>query len=171
MSKSETEDPSDPPYQAIRDRFIESFEGSSFAGPYRDDAFIADAIWVLCIEGFRDADDTPLSKATRAIAARLMGIPDLEKEWRVSFPYVWMSKDNVLTQGEKERRGVAFRVWQKTRIGTKVTHAIAEVAAELHFSPQKVTKDYYDWKDHHDRVADLASGQRRPSNSGEEKKE
>ena len=170
MSKPAAEGQEHPQYQEVLDRFLASSGGPS-GGPYRDDAFIADAIWVMCIEAFKDPQDTPLSKATMAIASRLMGFPELRKEWLVTFPYVWGSKENALSDGEIKRRGVAFKVWDKVKRGALVTHAIAEVAAALHVSPQKVTKDYYDWKDDHDRLAARLPADHWASNAADGKKE
>lgn len=140
-----TDDDEDP-FNEQRARFEAAYDAGEMGGPYRDEAFIRDAVMVFCIETVRlGKGDTAQQKAAMAIASRLMAIPDMEKEWRVSFPYVFMNKEDTLTEGEVKRRGVAMQVRALVRDGIKVTHAIAQVAARLYVSPQKVTKDYYDW--------------------------
>ena len=105
---------------------------------------IRDAITIFCIESTAADGNTPLEKAGRLIARHLMALPADRTGWKVTFPYVWIEKDN-LSEGEKIRRSIAFDVFKRVKNGTKVTHAIAQVAAERIKSPQKITKDYYDW--------------------------
>jgi hypothetical protein len=149
-----------PEYQQVVDRFLAAY-GAAPAGPYRDDAFIADAIMVFCIEVLRDWDegenDTRGAKAARAIAQRLMALPPDRGHWLVTFPYVFLSKDNRLTDADKEHRAIAFDVFSLVEQGTLVTHAFAQVAAQRHVSPQKVSGAWYGWQEHVARINELAS--------------
>lgn len=131
-----------------KERFEASYGSDSFAGPFRDDGYIADAIKIFWLHAYEEpAGRQPKIwfKAAQAIATRLMAMPDMKKEWRVSFPYVFMDKENTYTDAEIKRRNIAWKVKDKVEAGARVTHAIAEVAASIKKSPQKVTKDYYEW--------------------------
>lgn len=148
-------------YAAAKRNFQEAHDAGT---SIRNEAYIADAIMVFCIEAMAQDADTLQAKSARVIASRLMGLPDDEKEWLVTFPYVWMKKDATLTKSEKKRRTIGFAVAKLVAQGSKVTHAIAKVATDFNFSPQKVTADYYAWAPKYQKLKELVS-----SNSAEEK--
>lgn len=147
-------DPTSSEYRALVERFEAAYDASHLGGPYRDEAFIADAIVVFCLGAFHSTENTPQAKAAKSIASRLMGLPELSKEWRVTFPYVWSKKEDALSEAEKKRRSIGYDVWRRVEAGEKVTHAAAKVAVEQHKSTQKILADYYEWKPHHDRLKD-----------------
>lgn len=147
----------DDDYETVKRRFEEALLKHGDALPYRDDAFIADAVLVFCLEYMRESQpDTLQAKAARPIVQRLMAMPDLQKQWRVSFPYPFVAKSN-LTPAQKAGRLLAFEVTKRVEDGEMVTHAIAAVAVDRHCSPEKVRGYYYEWREYFERLLDRRS--------------
>ncbi|MCZ8395880.1 hypothetical protein [Achromobacter ruhlandii] len=149
-------------FQTVIERFLRLYDDHPRFGPINDEAFMRDAVMVFSIGTFRNPTDPGFSdayrKAARAIAKEFMRPPD-RKTGLISFPSPFFDKDKMLSPAEMKRRNIGFKMCEMVKAGTPVTHAAAIVAAELHFSPQKVTKDYYDWKDYFDAIDRLARGE------------
>lgn len=79
-------------YEEILARFL-----STDSDP-QDESLLNDAVLVFILETVRrhaervnaGIEATAHEKASMVIAARLMAPPDLPKQWRVSFPQVWL---------------------------------------------------------------------------------
>ena len=144
-------------YERILSDFESDFDKNNYS--YRDDEFMKLAIQVFCIETLKEIPEESRKsiqqKAALSVIQRLMAIPELKKEWLVTFPYPWMDKEKSLSEKEIKRRKIGFRVWKLIEDGAKVTHAIAKVAADIGVSAQKVAKDYYDHKLHHEKQKKL----------------
>lgn len=141
-----------PELQAAIERFLRLYEAHPIFGPINDDDYIRDAVMIFSLGAIREPE-VPIfldayKKSIRVIANELMRVPD-RKTGKISFPSVFFDKDKMLTPAEMKRRAIAFDVWQLViKEGVPVTHAIARVASERHYSSQKVTKDYYSWKEY-----------------------
>jgi hypothetical protein len=141
------------------DQIKASFEARS-GSAVRDDAFLSDAVVVFVTESLKRISElekegkqlTAGDKATLAIVARLIALPDEDKVWRVTFPYPFMRNENRLTPTEKKARAIALEVYQMVAAGGKVTHATAAIAARLGVSPQKVSAAYYEHKAHLEHI-------------------
>lgn len=139
-----------PEFQVTIERFLRLYDSHPIHGPINDTEFIRDAVMVFSLGALREPDELVFldayKKAARVIANELMRVPD-RKTGLISFPSVFFDKDKMLTPAEMKRRAIAFDVWKMVNEGAPVTHAIARVATDKNFSPQKISKDYYDWKD------------------------
>jgi len=134
--------------EAAKQRVNERFDSSPTI--FADDAFIEDATLVFC-SGLSYAiatgkkPKTPEGKAAFAIAQRLTAYPDMEKEWRVSFPFVWLRKDQALTNAQLRARALTQEVMRRVKSGEKPTSAIAHVADEVGLAYETVRAAYYRW--------------------------
>ena len=148
-------------YEDVVHDFDKSFNENKHKKPL-DSELLEMAIIVFCMESLDEIIDinkmSIRQKAAYLVANRLMDFPKSHSDWQINFPYVWGESENCYSQDEMKNADVALKVWSLVKNGEKVTHAIAKVAVDTKFSPQKVAKDYYHWKDHHDTIDALHNG-------------
>jgi len=131
---------------AVRKRISEDFNEEA----YKDDDYIEDAIWLFtCDVSFNPI--TPEEKAAYAIGERFEAYPDMDKEWRTSFPYSFVSQNEALTRKELEHRDIAADVIRLVHESGQTLKAACEaVAKKRHISKEKAETAYYNWVPYYD---------------------
>jgi len=130
----------------VRRRIAENFNEDA----YLSDDFIKDAIYLFVAE-VDGNPTTPGEKAAYAISQRFEAYPDMDKEWRTSFPYVFVSQNEALTRKELEHRDIAADVIRLVHESGQTLKAACEaVARKHHISKEKAEKAYYNWIPYYD---------------------
>lgn len=120
------------------------FESAHPSMPIRDAEFLSDAVTIFVVEQLgriskMQASGQPLDvgdKAIQALAMRLIAIPDSDKNWCVTFPYLYEDRENRLSSEERRNRAIRFAM--RTMIeGGKSVKAAKEAMMEKYCLGEK----------------------------------